>query len=176
MQSLTTILHAAALLLPAVSAINMTFYNPQCGVDYAFGPFYEELLFQAETPTSGSNFTDFFTPIGTLAVLNNTASGIEGVGALMDAMLPDDGSVVWNHYPNITFVANETDTIKTYQLNGILHIIAAGECSTTYFSTRFTVTKNSTTGIPNLHPHSGSLVEYNGFRVDASEDPCFAPY
>jgi hypothetical protein len=36
------ILPVAALLLPAVSAINMTFYNPQCGVDYAFGPFYEE--------------------------------------------------------------------------------------------------------------------------------------
>jgi hypothetical protein len=44
------------------------------------------------------------------------------------------------------------------------------------FSTRFTVTKDLVTGMPNLHPHSGSLVEYNGFRVDASEDPCFAPY
>lgn len=42
MQFLATILLSAALLLPAVSAINMTFYTPQCGVDYAFGPFYEE--------------------------------------------------------------------------------------------------------------------------------------
>lgn len=23
-------------------AINMTFWNPLCGVDYAFGPYYEE--------------------------------------------------------------------------------------------------------------------------------------
>lgn len=45
---------------------------------------------------SGSSFTDFFTPNGTLAALNNTASGIEDVGTLMDAMLPDDGSIVWN--------------------------------------------------------------------------------
>lgn len=38
----TSILPVMALALPAVRAINMTFYNPQCGVDYAFGPFYEE--------------------------------------------------------------------------------------------------------------------------------------
>jgi len=35
------------------------------------------------------------------------------------------------HFPNITIVANETDRIKTYQLNGILQIFAAGECATT---------------------------------------------
>lgn len=176
MKFLTTILPVMALLSPAVRAINMTFYNPQCGVDYAFGPFYEELLLQAETPTSTIEFTDFFTANGSMSVTNSTAQGAEDVLALRQALLPVDGSVRWNHFPNITFVAEDTDTTKTYQLSGILHVIEAGNCATTYFSTRFTVTKNVTSKIPNLQPRSGSLVTYDGFRVESSLDPCFASY
>ncbi|OAL53611.1 hypothetical protein IQ07DRAFT_640661 [Pyrenochaeta sp. DS3sAY3a] len=165
-----------ALALPAVRAINMTFYNPQCGVDYAFGPFYEELLLQAETPTSTTEFTDFFTTNGSMIVMNNTSQGAEDILALRQALLPADGSVRWNHYPNITFVAEDTETTKTFQLSGILHVIAAGNCSTTYFSTQFTVTKDAESKIPNLQVRTGSLVTYNGFRVEASVDPCFATY
>ncbi|KFY94059.1 hypothetical protein V500_03430 [Pseudogymnoascus sp. VKM F-4518 (FW-2643)] len=176
MKSLTTTLSVAAFLLPAVRAINMAFYNPQCGVDYAFGPFYEELLAKAETPTSTSDFTDFFTANGSMVVMANAAQGAEDILALRQALLPADGSVRWNHFPNVTFVAEETDITKTFQLSGILHVVTAGNCSTTYFSTRFAVTKNATTGIPNLQSRSGSLVTYDGFSVVSSPDPCFAPY
>ncbi|KAH7393643.1 hypothetical protein BKA64DRAFT_676646 [Cadophora sp. MPI-SDFR-AT-0126] len=159
-----------------VQAINMTFYNPQCGVDYAFGPFYEELLTVNEDPLSTTTMTDFYTANGTLQVLNNTAQGAGQILALRQALLPVDGSVQWNHYPNITFVSAETALDKTYQLSGILHVITNGVCATTYFSTRFTVAKNVTTGLPALTTHSGSLIRYNGFIVDAVDDPCFAEY
>ncbi|KAL3428242.1 hypothetical protein PVAG01_01751 [Phlyctema vagabunda] len=148
------------LCLPFLAqAINMTFYNPQCDVDYVFGPFYEQLLKATEDPTSTSSMIDFFTPNGTLRALNNTARGPDQIIQLRQSLLPVDGSVQWNHYPNITFVSAETAVDKNYQVSGILHSITGGNCSTTYFSTRFTVTKNETTGIPSLGPHSGSLID-----------------
>ena len=35
------------------------------------------------------------------------------------------------------------------------------------FSTRFTVTKDTTTGIPNFQSHSGSFVTYDGFSIES---------
>jgi hypothetical protein len=42
---ITKILLIAAFLLQAASAINMTIYNPQYGVGYAFGSFHEQQTF-----------------------------------------------------------------------------------------------------------------------------------
>jgi hypothetical protein len=42
---ITKMLLVAAFLLQAASAINMTIYNPQYGVDYAFGSFHEQQTF-----------------------------------------------------------------------------------------------------------------------------------
>jgi hypothetical protein len=36
--------------------------------------------------------------------------------------------------------------------------------------------KNTTTGIANLQPYSGSLLNYDGFIIDGSEDPCIMEY
>ncbi|KAH9209487.1 hypothetical protein DL95DRAFT_466741 [Leptodontidium sp. 2 PMI_412] len=41
---------ALGLFTSLVEAINMTFYNPQYGVDYAFSPVYEALLAANEDP------------------------------------------------------------------------------------------------------------------------------
>jgi hypothetical protein len=41
----TKILLVAAFLPQAASAINMIIYNPQYGVDHAFGPFHEQQTF-----------------------------------------------------------------------------------------------------------------------------------
>ncbi|KAH8587364.1 hypothetical protein B0O99DRAFT_601713 [Bisporella sp. PMI_857] len=135
--------------------------------------------------SSTNEFTDFFATNGSLVVLGSVSQGARNILASRQAMLPVDGSVRWNltdsvctiqHFPNITFVASETATDKTFQLSGIMHAIAGGNCSTTYFSTRFTVSKNTTTQISNLNPHSGSLINYDGFIIDASQDPCFMDY
>ncbi|KAH6714129.1 hypothetical protein BKA61DRAFT_674737 [Leptodontidium sp. MPI-SDFR-AT-0119] len=176
MKSIVAALSSAVVFLPLVQAVNMTFYNPQYGVDYEFGPFYKELLATNENPTSMSDFTDFFAPNGTLVVLGSVSQGSQEILASRQAMLPVNGSVRWNHFPNITFVAWETSATKTFQLSGIMHAITGGNCSTTYFSTRFTVMKNTTTGIANLQPHSGSLLNYDGFIIDSSEDPCIIDY
>ncbi|KAH6717786.1 hypothetical protein BKA61DRAFT_653308 [Leptodontidium sp. MPI-SDFR-AT-0119] len=172
MHSLRALALTAACFAPLVRSVNMTFYDPQCGVDPAFGPFYEELLETNEDPSSTTDLIDFFAPDGTQIVLQNAAVGGAEIIALKQAILPVDGS----HFPNITFVAEETSANKTFQLSGILHVIAGANCSTTYFSTRFTVTKNAKTGIANLETHSRSLLVYHGFRVESSEDPCFATY
>jgi hypothetical protein len=42
---ITKILLVAAFLLQAASAINMIIYNPQYGVDYAFGLFHKQQTF-----------------------------------------------------------------------------------------------------------------------------------
>ncbi|KAG4441131.1 hypothetical protein IFR05_003352 [Cadophora sp. M221] len=176
MPSLRALALAATCFASLVRGINMTFYAPQCGVDYAFGPFYEKLLATNEDPSTTTELIDFFAPNGTQIVLQNAAVGGAEIIALKQAILPVDGSVRWNHFPNITFVADETPANKTYQLSGILHVITGANCSTTYFSTRFTVTKDEETGIPNLKTRSGSLLVYHGFIVESSEDPCFATY
>lgn len=42
MKSIVVALSAVGLFLPLAQAVNMTFYNPQFGVDYKFGPFYKQ--------------------------------------------------------------------------------------------------------------------------------------
>ena len=49
-----------------------------------------------EDPTSTTTMTDFYTGNGTLQVLHNTARGANQILALRQAILPVDGSVVWN--------------------------------------------------------------------------------
>ncbi|PVH82870.1 hypothetical protein DL98DRAFT_570103 [Cadophora sp. DSE1049] len=187
MQDLLTICFAVASILPLVQSVNMTFYDAQCGVDAGFGDFYKELLESNEDPLSKTTFTDFFASNGTLIVLDNVAEGADAILASRQGILPVDGSVRWNvvirvcadqrqHFPNITFVAAETSENKTFQLSGIMHAITGGKCSTTYFSTQFTVAKDGVTGMANLEPRSGSLLVYDGFSIEGSADPCFVAY
>lgn len=105
------------------------------------------LLETNEDPSSTTDLIDFFAPDGTQIVLQNAAVGGAEIIALKQAILPVDGSVRWNvcdyqlrglmcadllqHFPNITFVAEETSANKTFQLSGILHVIAGANCSTT---------------------------------------------
>ncbi|KAH9218702.1 hypothetical protein DL95DRAFT_488960 [Leptodontidium sp. 2 PMI_412] len=196
MHSLRALALTAACFAPLVRSVNMTFYDLNAelilhsalSMKSKLSPLDNSgnsnevltkgirLLETNEDPSSTTDLIDFFAPDGTQIVLQNAAVGGAEIIALKQAILPVDGSVRWNHFPNITFVAEETSANKTFQLSGILHVIAGANCSTTYFSTRFTVTKNAKTGIANLETHSRSLLVYHGFRVESSEDPCFATY
>ncbi|KAH7374481.1 hypothetical protein B0T11DRAFT_322619 [Plectosphaerella cucumerina] len=167
---------AAIPLLAAgmVRAVSMIDYAPQCGVDPEFGPWYYELLRNNEDPTTTSSYTEFFAPNGSLVVLGSVATGADAILQARAGMLPADGSVQWNHFPNRTYVAEDTPTEKTYHLFGVMQTVipAEGSCSTTYFQTLFTVAKNTTTGKAILEPQGGSLLTYDGIVITSSEDTC----
>ncbi|KZL68038.1 hypothetical protein CT0861_04162 [Colletotrichum tofieldiae] len=155
-------------------AINMTDYAPACGVDQEFGVWYRELLSAFEDPTTTDRATDFFAPGGALVILGASHTGDQAILDARGAMLPADGSVLWNHFPNRTVVASETPTNKSFEVAGVLEITLSGNasCSTTYFQTLFTVEKNLATGEANLAPQGGSLVIYSGFSINATSHPC----
>ncbi|KAH7159452.1 hypothetical protein B0J13DRAFT_616276 [Dactylonectria estremocensis] len=155
-------------------AISMVDYSPGCRVDREFGPWYFELLRNNEDPTTTSTYTDFFAPNGSLIVLGNVATGANAILSSRAAMLPADGSVQWNHFPNKTVVADESATEKTFHVYGVMQSVTTvdGNCSTTYFQTLFTVSKDPITHRANLTPQGGSLLAYDGFSIEPSEDPC----
>ncbi|RGP70200.1 hypothetical protein FSPOR_4100 [Fusarium sporotrichioides] len=126
----------------------MVDYSPSCNVDPDFGPWYYELLRNNEDPTTTSSYTDFFARNGSLIVLGNEATGASAILQSRAAMLPADGSIQWN-------------TVTT----------ADGHCSTTYFQTLFTVAK-AVNHRANLTPQGRSLLVYDGFSIEPSEDPC----
>ncbi|PZD36281.1 hypothetical protein A1F97_08375 [Pyrenophora tritici-repentis] len=121
--------------------------------------------------TSTTTFTDFFTKDGKLIVVENVASNPKDIIALKQELLPTAGTKHWNHLPNVTTVSSETSAQKTYEVLGIIESrFDGGNCSQAYYSSRFTVTKN-TAGSPNLTPHSGSLVAYDDFVVSPMHSP-----
>ncbi|KAL6915503.1 hypothetical protein FSHL1_006953 [Fusarium sambucinum] len=164
------------LMVRSSQAISMVDYSPSCDVDPEFGPWYYELLRNNEDPTTTSSYTDFFTRNGSLIVLENEATGANAILQSRAAMLPPDGSIQWNHFPNKTVVATESATKKTFHVYGVMQTVttADGNCSTTYFQTLFTVAKDPVTHRANLTPQGRSLLVYDGFSIEPSEDPC--PY
>ncbi|KAH7006780.1 hypothetical protein EDB80DRAFT_577942 [Ilyonectria destructans] len=162
------------LILGTACAINMTDYAPTCGVDREFKRWYRELLGAFEDPTTTDSITGFFEPGGALILGGSDFTGSEAILAARGAILPADGSIQWNHFPNITVVASETPTNKSFEVTGVLQITlsANASCSTTYYQTLFTVGKNLTTGRANLAPQGGSLIIYDGFSVNSTDDKC----
>ncbi|KAG5655170.1 hypothetical protein KAF25_001943 [Fusarium avenaceum] len=165
---------AFGLMFGSSQAISMVNYSPSCGVDPDFGPWYYELLKNNEDPTTTSSYTDFFARNGSLIVLGNKATGANAILQSRAAMLPADGSIQWNHFPNKTVVAKDSATEKTFHVYGVMQTVttADGNCSTTYFQTLFTVAKDPVTHRANLTPQGGSLLVYDGFLIEPSEDPC----
>ncbi|OHX00288.1 hypothetical protein CSPAE12_01064 [Colletotrichum incanum] len=110
----------------------MTDYAPACGVDREFYLWYREIRGAFEDPTTTDSVTEFFAPGGAL-ILDGV--GIKGDQILeaREAILPTDGLVQWNHFPNNTIVASETPTNKSFEVAGVLEITlpANASCSTT---------------------------------------------
>ncbi|KPM45612.1 hypothetical protein AK830_g936 [Neonectria ditissima] len=129
-----TLLVSLGLILGGAHAISMEDYAPSAGVDVEFGHWYYELLRNNEDPTTTSTYTDFYAPNGSLIVLGDTATGAANILSARAAMLPIDGSVQWNHFPNTTVVAFESATEKVFEVTGVMQSItvADGTCSTTY--------------------------------------------
>ncbi|KAM5348952.1 hypothetical protein ACJ41O_008775 [Fusarium nematophilum] len=162
------------VMLGMAQAVSMIDYAPGHDVDPEFGSWYEELLRNNEDPTTSSTYTDFFAPNGSLIVLGEVSTGPQAILRARGAMLPADGSIEWNHFPNTTVVAAESATEKTFHVFGVMQTVttADGGCSTTYFQTLFTVAKRKCTDTANLSPQGGSLLIYDGFSISPSDDPC----
>ncbi|RMZ73585.1 fungal specific transcription [Pyrenophora seminiperda CCB06] len=160
-----------ACLLGIAASVDMSRYSAGSAVDVGFKPFLKELYASAEDPSATTKFTNFFTTDGQLIVLTNTATGSEQIIKLKEELLPPAGNKHWNHLPNVTTVASETSAKKTYQVLGVIETrFDGGNCSQAYYSSRFTVTKD-TSGSPQLTPHTGSLVAYDDFIVSPSKSP-----
>ncbi|KAH7230165.1 uncharacterized protein BKA55DRAFT_526390 [Fusarium redolens] len=162
------------LILGTARAIKMTDYAPTCGIDREFKLWYRELLGAFEDPTTTDSITSFFAPGGALILGGSNFTGGEAILAARGAILPADRSIQWNHFPNITVVASETPTNKSFEVTGVLQITlsANASCSTTYYQTLFTVEKNLTTGRANLAPQGSSLIRYDGLSVNSTDDQC----
>ncbi|KAI6356171.1 hypothetical protein MCOR25_007939 [Pyricularia grisea] len=162
-------------LLGAAAAVDMRHYDPRRQVERAFGSYLEKLYATAEDPRATHSFTNFFTPQGKLTVLNSVASDPAAIIALKEALLPPAGNKQWNHLPNITTVHSETPRFKTYDVLGVIETRFNGrDCSKAYYSTRFTVTKDSS-GVPQLQPHAGNLVHYDDYIVTPPHSPTGIP-
>ncbi|KZL75392.1 hypothetical protein CT0861_04375 [Colletotrichum tofieldiae] len=158
----------------------MTDYEPACGVDREFNLWYRKILGVFEDPTTTDSVTEFFAPSGSLILGDMSVTGDQILEA-RGAILPADGSVQWNHFPNKTIVASETPTNKSFVVSGVLEITLPqvfhdirdrADDANPSFQTLFTVEKNLTTGRANLAPQGGSLLIYHGFSINATDDPC----
>ncbi|CCF34674.1 hypothetical protein CH063_06622 [Colletotrichum higginsianum] len=166
----SSIFLSLGLLLGAAKAIDMREYAPECGVDRGFRIWYRELLASFEDATTTEGILDWFAPGGVMVLGDQGAAGDEILQA-RGAILPADGSVQWNHFPNTTIVSDETPTNKSFVVSGVLQL-TNGTCATTYFQTLFTVEKDPTTGQADLESHGGRILVYHGFSINATTDPC----
>jgi hypothetical protein len=57
---------------------------------------HQRLLRVNEQPNSTTSMTAFYTPDGTLQILDQVAQGPQNIIALRNAGLPTDGTVIWN--------------------------------------------------------------------------------
>jgi len=179
MQTKITLL-LLATYFAATRAVTMDHYRPSSDVEPEFKGFLESIYSSAENPTSTTDFTNFFTPTGTLIVLSYTAHGSDEIIKLKDKLLPPDGHKQWNHLPNITTVYSDKKTKKIFDVSGVIFsTYTGGNCSAAYYKSRFTVLKNSDSST-NLDPHSGSLVLYDDYYVypdySPTEIPCVVPH
>lgn len=88
------------------------------------------LYAETEDPIATTSFTNFFTPQGALIVLGNKAIGEADIVALKEYLMPTHGLKIWNHFPNVTTVYSETETNKTYAVEGIIETTYVdGNCS-----------------------------------------------
>lgn len=88
------------------------------------------LYAETEDPVSTTTFTDFFPSNGSLIVLGNKATGADQIVALKQAIMPTDGSKIWNHVPNVTTVVADTDAEKIYGVLGAIQTtFVGGNCS-----------------------------------------------
>lgn len=63
-------------------------------------------------------------------MFGNKAVGPAKIVALKEYLMPTDGSKIWDHLPNITSVYSETDTNKTYAVEGVIQsTYVNGNCS-----------------------------------------------
>ncbi|KAN0068890.1 hypothetical protein V8E54_013059 [Elaphomyces granulatus] len=169
-----------ATYFAAARAFTMDYYKPSSDVEPEFRNFLESLYSSAENPTSTTDFTDFFTPSGTLIVLSYTAHGSDAIIKLKQLLLPPDGHKQWDHLPNITTVYSDTETEKIYGVSGVIRsTYTGGNCSAAYYKSRFTLLKNNDSST-NLEPHSGFLVLYDDYYVypdySPTDIPCTIPY
>ncbi|KAK8045039.1 hypothetical protein PG993_005063 [Apiospora rasikravindrae] len=159
----------------AAAAVEMARYAAASDVEPAFASYLKELYASAEDASATKTFTDFFTPTGQLLVLGHVATGAGAIVALKQQLLPAAGTKHWNHFPNVTTVDSDTAGQKTHQVLGIIETrFDGGNCSQAYYSSRFTVTKD-TAGAVQMAPHKGSLVTYDDFVVDPPESPTHIP-
>ncbi|EAT78947.2 hypothetical protein HBH56_072080 [Parastagonospora nodorum] len=166
---------APACLLGTAASIDMSKYSAGPGVESEFKSFVQALYASTEDPAVRETFADYFTTNGTLIVRGIVATGADEIIALKEKLLPPAGNKHWNHKPNVTTVDSETATQKTYQVLGVIQsTYDGGNCSQAYYSTRFTVTKD-VSGIPQIAPHSGSLVSYDDFIIEPSQTPTDIP-
>ncbi|WYZ35739.1 hypothetical protein EsH8_X_000386 [Colletotrichum jinshuiense] len=170
------VLFPLTLLLGGVLGVDMSLYKAEEGVDASFEPFLQALYASAEDYTTTDTFTDFFIPeTGRLVVLGNDAKGPEAIVALKQALLPTTGTKHWNHLPNVTTVYSDTATEKVYDVLGLIQSrFDGGNCSAAYYSSRFTVQKDSDGNVLNV-PHSGSLAVYDDYIVFPEHSPTDIP-
>ncbi|KAL0933445.1 uncharacterized protein CTRU02_212408 [Colletotrichum truncatum] len=165
-----------SLLISSAMGVDMSKYEAESGVDASFEPFLEALYASAEDYKATDTFTDYFVPeTGRLVVLENVAQGPDAIVKLKEALLPPTGEKHWNHLPNVTSVYSESATEKIYNVLGVIQTrFDGGNCSAAYYSSRFTVKKDSDGNVLN-QPHSGSLALYDDYIVSPAESPTHIP-
>lgn len=80
------------------------------------------LYAETEDPVSTTTFTDFFSANGSLVIRGREAVGSEQIVAFKQALMPADGSKLWNHLPNVTTVYSESDANKTFDVLGVIQV------------------------------------------------------
>ncbi|KAK7997370.1 hypothetical protein PG989_005410 [Apiospora arundinis] len=178
------------------AAINMVNYDPQPGVPTEFRAFLEALVGQADNATATDSFTDYFTSTGRQTTLTKDCVGPAAILKCKQGFLPPDGRMTLTvpflprydstsmiacakadlfpsnlkHFPNTTFVAEDTADSTVYEVRGrIENNFKAGNCSQIYmgfapysYQTQYTVLKTSQAGgmLPNLTPHPQHQVSW----------------
>lgn len=62
--------------------------------------------------------------------MENTATGAEEIVALKQALMPTDGSKIWNHVPNVTTIFQDSDASRIYAVEGVIQsTFTGGNCS-----------------------------------------------
>lgn len=148
MASFLSLFFLVSLLNLKVLAVDMYMYQPSSEVESGFEGFLQEyshpvpsnigladnlscsLYAETEDAIATTSFTNFFIPQGALIVLGHKAVGAAEIVAFKEHLMPIDGLKIWNHVPNITTVYSETETNKTYAVEGVIEsTYVNGNCS-----------------------------------------------
>ncbi|KAK8051778.1 hypothetical protein PG993_003163 [Apiospora rasikravindrae] len=150
----------AAELAGAVNVVN---YDPEPDVPAEFRDFLEALVGQADNATATDSFTDCFTSTGRQTTLTKDCVGPAAILKCKQGFLPPDGRMTLTHFPNTTFVAEDTADSTVYEVRGrIENNFTAGNCSQIYYHTQYTILKTSQAGgmLPNLTPQPQNQVSW----------------